>query len=277
MAWFDRQGRKPLLRPVAFVVRPLWRRVLVPAYCFAIPRLRFLWGRLTPGDLGLEFTTALAVAAVGSYVFVAYTLFIDDHLGPTGLDDRVTDIVNKLHTGAGIDVAKIVTALGSLPATAIALVLGAVLLVVKRRPQELTVLVVSAIAVYATVHVTKGALDRPRPPDPLAGSRLSSFPSGHAAYSTVYVALAIVAARVFSGNARRALLVVAALVLAYAIGASRAYLRVHWWSDVLAGWALGAAIFGLVAAVALVVGYFRDNGEGESAPAPSAGTVIDRA
>jgi membrane-associated phospholipid phosphatase len=131
--------------------------------------------------------------------------------------------------------------------------------------------------VYATVHVTKGALDRPRPPDPLAGSTLSSFPSGHAAYSTVYVALAIVAARVFSGNARRALLVVAALVLAYAIGASRAYLRVHWWSDVLAGWALGAAIFGLVAAVALVVGYFRDNGEGESAPAPSAGTVIDRA
>ena len=69
VAWLDRQGRRPLLRPVAAVVRPLWRRVVRPVG--ALPRARrcaSCGGRITPGGLGIELTTALAVAAVGSYV-----------------------------------------------------------------------------------------------------------------------------------------------------------------------------------------------------------------
>ena len=37
----------------------------------AAPQVRFVWRRLTPGELGLELTTALAIAGVGFYVFVA--------------------------------------------------------------------------------------------------------------------------------------------------------------------------------------------------------------
>jgi undecaprenyl-diphosphatase len=144
---------------------------------------------------------------------------------------------------------------------------GAVVLALRRRPIELTVLVLSTIAIYAAVHITKAAVGRPRPPHPLTGASLSAFPSGHAAYSTVYVALALIATRVRIGIASRAALVMAALVVAGAIGASRAYLRVHWWSDVLAGWALGAAIFGSLAAVGVVVGYFRNNDGGQPAAA----------
>ena len=36
------------------------------------------------------------------------------------------------------------------------------------------------------------------------------------------------------------------MVLAAAIGLSRVYLRAHYWSDVAAGWGLGAGIFGLL-------------------------------
>ena len=42
----------------------------------AAPPARFLWQRLTPGELGLELTTALAFAGVGLYVFVLYTVVI---------------------------------------------------------------------------------------------------------------------------------------------------------------------------------------------------------
>jgi undecaprenyl-diphosphatase len=124
-------------------------------------------------------------------------------------------------------------------------------------------LLLGAVAVLLAVHVVKAAVDRPRPPHPLAGATLSAFPSGHAAYSTVYVALALTATRVLDRLASRATLVMAAIAVAAAIGASRVYLRVHWFSDVVAGWALGAAIFGLVAAAGLVVSHFRNNGPTE--------------
>jgi undecaprenyl-diphosphatase len=265
MAWFDRQGRRPLLRPVAVVVRPVWRHALVPGYRVVAPRARFLWERLTPGDLGLELTSALAVAGVGLYVFVAYTVAVTRNLGPTGLDKRVLTMVDDLYSSLGVSLAKAVTVLGSTPVVGALVAIGAVLLIVRRRPIELAVLVGSAVAIYAAVHITKGAVDRPRPLHPHASATLSSFPSGHAAYSTLYVVMAVIAARVLAGLVSRAVLVIGALVVAGAIGSSRAYLRVHWWSDVLAGWGLGAAIFGLLAAIGVVVGYFRNNGAGEPA------------
>jgi membrane-associated phospholipid phosphatase len=55
-------------------------------------------------------------------------------------------------------------------------------------------------------------------------------------------------------------------VLALAIGFTRAYLRVHWATDVLAGWALGAAIFGAASAIAVAVGRFRNNDAGPVPP-----------
>ncbi len=77
----------------------------------------------------------------------------------------------------------------------------------------------------------------------------------------------MIVARVIPGIVSRATLVASALVLAAAIGLSRIFLRVHYWSDVAGGWALGAGIFGLCAAVALIVAYMRkdDRTQDESA------------
>ena len=234
------------------VIHPIWRVVW--------PQVKFIWGRVTPGDLGLELTTALAVAGVGAYVFVAYLVAVDSNPGPTAMDSSLLDLANRLRTDFGVSVAKVLSVLGSSPVVGGLTLMGAVLLANRRRPIELVVLVVSVLLIYAAVHITKGAVDRPRPPHPLTGSYGSAYPSGHAAYSTTYVAMAVIAARVLPGLASRATLVLASIALAAAIGASRVFLEVHWASDVAGGWGLGAAIFGVVGAVGLIVGYVRNNG-----------------
>ena len=70
-------------RLVAGMERRAALRPLLAAGRRVAPPARFLWARVTPGRLGLEFTTLLAVLAVSLYVVVAYTV-VD--LGRSGAD-----------------------------------------------------------------------------------------------------------------------------------------------------------------------------------------------
>jgi undecaprenyl-diphosphatase len=113
-------------------------------------------------------------------------------------------------------------------------------------------------------HEVKAVVDRPRPPGPheVAASG-SSFPSGHAANSVIYVWLAVtLVLRLMRGLARATLIVVAGIALTVLVGLSRVYLDVHYLSDVSAGWALGAAAFSFCALVALVVTQMRKTPDG---------------
>ena len=157
------------------------------------------------------------------------------------------------------DVAKVVSAFGSLVAVLIVVVSTAILVAAYRRWADVIVLVVGSGLIYAAVHIAKAAIDRPRPPDPRVETSLSSFPSAHAAYATAYIAVALILTRRF-GLAANAALVTVAIVLAAAIGLSRIYLRAHYWSDVAAGWGIGCGTFALLAAIAMVVNHVRHNG-----------------
>ncbi|WP_375207346.1 phosphatase PAP2 family protein [Hyphococcus sp.] len=85
---------------------------------------------------------------------------------------------------------------------------------------------------------------RPRPElvPQLAEVHSLSFPSGHAMLSAViYLTLGALLARFHKRKRERALIMVYAVLVTMMVGASRVYLGVHWPTDVLAGWALGAA------------------------------------
>ncbi len=223
------------------------------------PRLRFLGRRLTPGGLGLEFTTTVAVTGVGLYVFTLYTVLIDDGREFTPADRRLLDLADEMRTAWLTDVLEVVTDLGAL-AVVIALSLPVLVVLASRRNfNELASLVVGVLLLYIAVNAAKAGVDRPRPSGALVETSGSSFPSGHAAYSTIWIALAVVVARALPGVASRAALVGGAVAVAAVVGLSRIYLRAHYWSDVAAGWALGAAMLGLCATVALVVNHIRNN------------------
>ncbi len=61
-SWLGRQRDKPFIGPVVRGLEPVARGAEAPA--------RFVWDRVTPGDLGLELTTLFAVAGVGAFAFV---------------------------------------------------------------------------------------------------------------------------------------------------------------------------------------------------------------
>jgi undecaprenyl-diphosphatase len=225
------------------------------------PQLRFLWDRLTPGgSFGLEFTTLMAVFAVALFVLVAYVVVIGREPGPTPGDITAMEVAESLHAGWLISFAKVFTALGSGAFTWGLTVVCAAFLLARRRWVELGVLLAGMALISIGIHELKVAVDRPRPPQPLQRSSGSSFPSGHAAHSVLYVWLAVtIAVRLRPGMARGAALISGGIVLTVLVGLSRVYLNVHYLSDVSGGWALGAASFSFCAAVALVISQVRQN------------------
>jgi membrane protein DedA with SNARE-associated domain/membrane-associated phospholipid phosphatase len=259
-AWLLAHEHHPLMRPLFAIARPIHRHIVGPLVRVVAPQARFLWNRITPGDLGLELTTTLAIGGVGLYVFALYAVILSGDPGLTPLDKELLDLSGNLRSAPLTEIAKAVTNLGALPTCAAVVVVTSVVLAARGRLAEVVVLVGGFALTYLVAHVTKGAIDRPRPAGALVDTQGSSFPSGHAAYSIAWVAAAVMFTRRL--KLVSAALVIGAVVLAAAVGLSRIYLHAHLWSDVAAGWGLGVGIYGLLAMIAMVVEHMRHNGEG---------------
>jgi membrane protein DedA with SNARE-associated domain len=225
------------------------------------PQFRFLWDRVTPGGtFGLEFTSLMAVLAVSLFVLIAYIVVVGREPGPTPGDVTAMEVAEHLRAGWFTDFTKVFTFLGTGLFTWGLTAVCAALLAARRRWAEFVVLLAGMTLTSIGFHEIKDAVDRPRPEGGLATASGSSFPSGHAAHSVLYVFLVVtIVLRLRPGMARGAALVTAGLVLTILVGLSRVYLNLHYLSDVSGGWALGAAAFSLCAAAGLVITQVRQN------------------
>ena len=185
---------------------------------------------------------ALAVAAL----WAAFS-----GVGPARFDNAALAESIEERTPGTTTVAVLITTLGSTAAMALlAVAVGAWCWAMGRRADA--VLAVGAMAGASLVFtVLKNILDRSRPPVPdrLVGVTNESLPSGHATMSFVVTGTIVVLAWAGRSALARLALVVAAAVWIGAVGATRVYLGVHWFSDVLAGWTVGAAWLALCVTV----------------------------
>jgi membrane protein DedA with SNARE-associated domain/membrane-associated phospholipid phosphatase len=206
-------------------------------------QLRWMLRRLTPGQyLGLHLTLGLIAAGGCLWLFggVVEDLLTGD---PLVRFDRVVD--DYLHSHATPPLTKfflIVTAFGSLEAIVLLGVVVAALLAWRRR-WTLLVTWLAAVAGSALLdRLLKEFFHRPRPyfEHPLLVETSYSFPSGHAMESFVaYGMLAYFAVLALRTWESRVGVVCGVALLVLLIGFSRMYLGVHYFSDVIAGYAAG--------------------------------------
>ena len=224
------------------------------------PEFEFLGRRLTPGGLGLEFTTLLAALSVGLFVLISYWTVVGGDPGPTPGDQTAWNVAHDLEMTWLTDLTKVFTTLGSGWITYPLATIVGVFLAVRRNWMEFWALVIGTVLIAVLVPEIKALTDRPRPPDPLISVGSSAFPSGHATQATLYAWLGVTfALRVVPGITRRSLVIALGILITALIGLTRVYLRVHWLSDVSSGWALGVSCYALAAAVVLAVAHIRHN------------------
>lgn len=136
-----------------------------------------------------------------------------------------------------------ITALGSIAVLTILVVAVAAHLFLSRKPRTAWFLLFAVVGGTILSTVLKSLFDRPRPDlEAVARVFTASFPSGHAAISAVvYLTLGALLAEITPSWPLKAFYISVAIFLTLIIGLSRVYLGVHYPTDVIAGWSLGAA------------------------------------
>lgn len=137
-----------------------------------------------------------------------------------------------------------VTALGGFTVVTLVTVVAVAAFLIHGRRRHALVLAGTVILAELSSDVAKTLYARPRPDLVPHGSYVysASFPSGHSTLAAAtFLTLAVLIAALEPNRGTKVMVFALAIALVLAIGVSRVYLGVHWPSDVLAGWCLGAA------------------------------------
>jgi membrane protein DedA with SNARE-associated domain/membrane-associated phospholipid phosphatase len=210
------------------------------------PRQSAWFARRIATDSSSGFLLSFVVVAGVSccWIFVGLVQDVLAHEEAVLSDPRVTRFVVDQRVAWVTGLMKGVTWLGS-NAVLIPLVVvfgGSMLL--RKRDWRAAALLMGALAGANTwYHIVEPLVARARPPAALHLVAVSgyAFPSGHATTSiAVWGAAAVVLAAGRAPKAKAAVWIGAGLVTTL-VAFSRLYLGVHWWTDVVAGSALGGA------------------------------------
>lgn len=199
----------------------------------------FIKARLSPESyLGLHLTLGVLTLIGAAWLFgsIAEDVVTKDEI--TILDVQIANWFNAHAVPQLTTVMLAVTHMHGVAGISIATFLFALYLARKKSWYWLLALAITVPGGMLLNTAMKFAFHRARPSfdNPLLTLATYSFPSGHAAGTTLFYGIlaAYLVARIRSWHARSAIAVCAALLVA-AVAFSRVYLGVHYLSDVLAG------------------------------------------
>jgi membrane-associated phospholipid phosphatase len=188
------------------------------------------------------------VALLGGVVpFLLMLLLVRQQWAPLRAADRgLAEALHREVSGSPrlVRVLDVVTDLGD-PVTAVVVVgLATLWCLLRHRPRLAAYAATTGLGLAVLVPMTKALVGRDRPALPLPvveAPSSDSFPSGHAAIAITIGGLLTLLLLSAAGRWWRAVLLAGAAAVALVVGFTRLALGVHFLSDVVAGWALGAA------------------------------------
>lgn len=202
-------------------------------------RIRKFWASLAL--LSVEMIAVLAIFIISLIAFVLITRRVF-HLRNEALDFKVFDALEPYVNETNNQIMLAITFLGKheflIPAN---LILIAYFLFIKRHKWYSIKVPAIALSSLALMFILKNLFGRQRPLIPLLEeARGLSFPSGHALMSiTFYGLLIYITYKSTENKPLKWSIISFLLVLILLIGFSRIYLRVHYTTDVMAGFATG--------------------------------------
>lgn len=202
-------------------------------------RVKKFWAGLALLSVEMAIVVSLLICALVVFIFITRRIFV---LKETGFDQRVFSYL-KLHVSAqNNDPVMFFTFLGShqflIPANLV--LIGYYLLIRKHKWHSIKVPAI-ALSSLALMVGLKRLFNRPRPDIPLLyEAKGLSFPSGHALMSVTFYGLLIyIVFKTYRQKNWKWLVISLLILLILIIGFTRIYLRVHYATDVIAGYCVG--------------------------------------
>ena len=183
---------------------------------------------------GRRMITALGVAVLAA-IWLSMML-----LGAGPVDRFLLGELYAAHRPALRQAAMLITLLGNWQAVILLSLIAAIWLLYRKKVRSALLLLSVTLLGRGLVEIQKFGINRLRPDEleHLVPVKSLSFPSAHAANSMI---LLLSLATIAAPRDQRWWAVPAALAGTFLVGISRPLLGVHWPSDVLGGWAFGAA------------------------------------
>ena len=196
-------------------------------------------GVLKKFSLSLVLLILIFIGCLWGLLLVSDMVFEDKNLS---FDEHIFALIHPYVNATNTGIIEVITFLGSqnflLPAN---IFLVAYFLFIKKDKHDAWKVAALGITSTAVLFLLKFLLQRERPLVPLISKAHGySFPSGHTFSSVVfYGILAYISYKNISNNFIRWPLIAVLALLVFMVGFSRVYLKLHYASDVIAGFCLG--------------------------------------
>jgi membrane-associated phospholipid phosphatase len=202
-------------------------------------RVKRFWAQLALLSVEMTIVLVLFVVALTAFVYITRRVFV---LNKTKLDNAVFNYLKTHVSERNNSIMEVFTFLGThqflIPAN---LSLIAYFLFIKKHKWHSIKIPAIALSSLGLMFLLKGLFDRERPTVPLLfEAKGLSFPSGHALMSVTFYGLLIyMIFKTVKNPALKWTLISLLVLLIIIIGSSRVYLRVHYATDVIAGYCIG--------------------------------------